>query len=611
MKLAISDELSLPLKFLSLRTVVYGGSGAGKTTYGRVVYEEATKAGVLCGAIDLKGDWWGLKSTADGRGDGIPVVIFGGEHQDVPLDEQGGASLAEIVVDLRQPFVIDLENLSRAKQMRFLAAFFERLYDKNREPLALFCDEADRYAPQKPMSPEANICLGAVEDIAKRGRKHGIFPVFINQRNASLNKGVSELCDVAVVFRTPGPRDQEAVEEWFGTKATREQRDAVMEALAGLATGTGTICSAHPDVRLFKTVPIRQPETFDSSATPEIGKRRIEPKQLAKPDLERITVRMAATIEKAKAEDPRLLRQEIQRLSTELRAARAVTPAAAPTPRKVEQPRVHAADRRRLEEALKKARGLAAQTEGAIDWLKRHIERTQETTKSLGEAAVRFTEGATAIERTLAPAVSPPPRQPAPGPGHVERVRFTTRTRLSEVPPSTGLAQHRAQAPRPTTPGPVDGEPLAKRELAILIAAAQRHPQSSTDAQLGVLSGYSPRSSSYEKGVAALRRRGLMEGAGNANRPTAAGLAAAGAVDVPPTGPELLQWWAPKLELRARTLLSVIVGAGPGGIGMEELSAKSDYSAGSSSFEKAIAKLRRIELVYPGWPARAIEEFYA
>ena len=64
MSLKIGIERALPLKFLS-------------TSFGRVLFEEATAAGVVCGAIDLKGDF---KSTANGQGDGIPIVIFGGEH---------------------------------------------------------------------------------------------------------------------------------------------------------------------------------------------------------------------------------------------------------------------------------------------------------------------------------------------------------------------------------------------------------------------------------------------------------------------------------------------------------------------------------------------------
>lgn len=338
--LQVSKHFSLPLKFLSLRKVVFGGSGSGKTASGRTLFEEATEAGVLCGAVDLKGDWWGLKASADGTHEGIPIVIFGGDHGDVPLQEDSGAITAEIVVDLRQPFVIDLENFSKGKQLRFLGAFFDRLYDKNREPLVLFCDEADRYAPQKPMSPEANICLGAAEDIAKRGRKHGIFPVFISQRNASLNKGVTELCDVAIVFRTPGPRDQEAVEDWFSTKATREQRDEVMGKLAGLATGTAIMCSAHPDVKLFATVPMRLPRTFDSSATPEIGKRAIEPKRLAKPDLEKLKARMALTIAAAKAMDPKELRRELAEVRAELARVKKQPEAKTTSVKRVEVPAI-------------------------------------------------------------------------------------------------------------------------------------------------------------------------------------------------------------------------------------------------------------------------------
>jgi len=85
-RLQIAPELSLPLEWLTLSSVVYGARGSGKTTLGSVIGEEAYKAGQRFCAIDVKGDWWGLKATADGKGAGIPVVIFGGDHQDVPLE---------------------------------------------------------------------------------------------------------------------------------------------------------------------------------------------------------------------------------------------------------------------------------------------------------------------------------------------------------------------------------------------------------------------------------------------------------------------------------------------------------------------------------------------
>lgn len=285
-KLHISPQLSLPLDWMTLATVVYGARGSGKTTLGAVVAEETSKAKQRWCAVDLKGDWYGLKSSADGKSEGIPVVVFGGDHQDVPLEEGAGAFIGETIAGLAQPAILDLEHLSKGKQVRFLAAFFEALYDRNRDPLLLLLDEAQRYAPQKPLDPEAAKCLGMVEDVVKLGRKHGIGPVLFTQRGSGLNKEVSELCDMLVAFRTPGPLDQDRVKDWLDANTTRARRDEVMGQLASLATGTAVFASGHPDLRIFGTYAVRRRETFDSSATPKVGHRKQEPKRLAQPDLE-------------------------------------------------------------------------------------------------------------------------------------------------------------------------------------------------------------------------------------------------------------------------------------------------------------------------------------
>jgi len=47
--------------------------------------------------------WWGLRSSADGTTDGLPVVIFGGDHTALPLVETAGEVLAELVADERVP----------------------------------------------------------------------------------------------------------------------------------------------------------------------------------------------------------------------------------------------------------------------------------------------------------------------------------------------------------------------------------------------------------------------------------------------------------------------------------------------------------------------------
>lgn len=342
--LAISSNLKLPLDWATLATVVYGARGSGKTCLGRVFAEEAHAAGLRFCAIDLKGDWWGLKSSADGKSEGLPVVVFGGDHQDVPLEHGAGKFVGETVAKLEQSYILDLEYFSKGKQVRFLADFFLSLYDANREPLIVLMDEAQRYAPQARMvDPESAKCLGAVEDLVKLGRKHGIAPVLFTQRGSGLNKEVSELCDMLVAFRTPGPLDQDRVKDWLDANTTKAQRDEVMGQLSGIATGTAVFASGHPDLKVFGVHAVRRPDTFDSSATPKVGQRRVEPKKLAKPDIEQLKLRMAEAIERAAADDPKALRAKLAKAEAELVKLRAkpgaqAAPAKPLPPERVEAP---------------------------------------------------------------------------------------------------------------------------------------------------------------------------------------------------------------------------------------------------------------------------------
>ena len=63
-QLRISPTLSLPLDWMTLASVVYGARGSGKTHFGAVIAEAVTKEHQRFCAIDLKGDWWGLKAGA-------------------------------------------------------------------------------------------------------------------------------------------------------------------------------------------------------------------------------------------------------------------------------------------------------------------------------------------------------------------------------------------------------------------------------------------------------------------------------------------------------------------------------------------------------------------
>lgn len=70
---------------------------------------------------------------------------------------------------------------------------------------------------------------------------------------------------------------------------------------------------------MFQLVKIRARDTFNSSATPEIGSNQCRPSILARVDLEALKNHIAATIEKVKRDDPKALRTRLTQVERELR----------------------------------------------------------------------------------------------------------------------------------------------------------------------------------------------------------------------------------------------------------------------------------------------------
>lgn len=121
--LNISPDLTLPLEAVTQTFVVYGNKGMGKSNLGTVLVEELAKNRLRFAVIDPTGVWHGLQSTPDGKRAGVPVLILGGKHGNLPLEPTGGALVADLVVDEQANVVMDLagKGWSHSDRARFVA----------------------------------------------------------------------------------------------------------------------------------------------------------------------------------------------------------------------------------------------------------------------------------------------------------------------------------------------------------------------------------------------------------------------------------------------------------------------------------------------------------
>lgn len=555
--LRVADNLTLPAEAVTQTFAILAKRGVGKTYTASVLTEEMLKAGLQVVVADPIGVWWGLRASADGQRGGLPIVVLGGDHGDVPLEAAAGETIAGLVVEERLSVVLDLSRFRKGEQTRFMTDFCERLYHKNRAPLHLVLDEADAFAPQRPMKGQERL-LGAVEDIVRRGRARGLGVTLVTQRSAVLNKDVLTQAEVLVALRTIAPQDRNAIDEWVKVHGTPEQRDELMQSLPSLPIGTAWFWSPGW-LDIFKRVKVRARETYDSSATPKVGQKLRPPRKLAEVDLSRLRARIADTIEKAKAEDPRELRRRIVELEGELRQAAAIKPKV----ERVEVPVLRESDVKQLMKA---------------------VTKLSETGTALAT-----------IAHEISAAVS----------------RSTANGRQLPLPAShngSSTSREKPPARTPRTLPPSADTKLSGGERKILAALAQ-YPQGRTKTQIAILTGYSHKGGAFNNYLSALRSKRLVEGSGDNIRITALG-AATGPYEPLPTGEELINYWLSQLGKAERSTLRILIDAYPRALSKEEVASRAGYEPSGGGFNNALSKLRTLELIQGRGELRAAEEFF-
>lgn len=552
-------RFALPIELTTQSVAILAKRGVGKSYTSAVMVEELLSAGQVPVIIDPTGAHWGLKSSADGNSAGFKVVIFGGDHADIPLEETAGEATAQAIVEQRFPAVIDLSCFRKGQFRRFITDFLETLYRLNRLPLMLIIDEADDVAPQKPFGDEARM-VGACEDVVKRGRRRGLGCVLITQRPADLAKQVLTQCEMLVAMRLVHPLDIKAVMEWVNVHADREKAAEMIGSLPSLPIGTAWFWSpGWGDI--FERVKIRKRTTFDSGATPKPGEKKIEPRELAAIDIDRLGQQIAAAVQRAKENDPAALKREIARLKADV-----------PRPQEPKEVRILTDNERatldRLVRELKEISETQAKTHGVIESVGNQVEILRSALYTRVQASAPPMH--TASKMVRAPMTMP-------GRSYFE---------------SGG--KKKSSEDRTVGPFTEQTGSLPRGEQIVLTACAQYESDGCTREQLTVLTGY--KRSSRDSFISRLKDRGMVEIRGESIVATGRGVRELGSNFTRlPVGDELAKYWLQRLPEGERMVLEIVLKAYPTPVHVDQISEKTGYKR--SSRDSFIYRLAAKKLV--------------
>ena len=256
---------------------------------------------------------------------------------------------------------------SDADKARFAHAFADRFFfRKKASPSAVhvFVEEAPEFVPQNPQREEARM-LHAFTRLEKLGRNFGVGMSLVSQRPQEVNKKALNQTELLFAFQMTGPQERKTVDGWIAEKGIYEDISA---ELPKLERGCPHVWSPAW-LKISKVIQVTRKWTFDASSTPILGKKA-EARELSPIDLERLRADMAATIEKAKADDPRELRRRIAELERQVRSQSAMEP---PRVERVEIPVLKNGQLDKTEKIIERTEALGNRLLAEVGELKRLI----------------------------------------------------------------------------------------------------------------------------------------------------------------------------------------------------------------------------------------------
>ena len=507
--------------------LIQSNSGGGKSFCLRRVLEQ-TVTHVQQLIIDPEGEFATLREKYD-------YIVCAPRGADAVASPHTAAALALALWKAGTSAILDIYELKAHERILFVRRFLEALVNAPRDiwhPTLVVIDEIHVFAPQSDKAES----LGAVIDLATRGRKRGLALVGATQRLSKLHKdAAAELLNKAI-GRTGLDVDVRRAADELGMTA----REAT-ETLRNLEPGEFFVYgpALTRAVERTKIGPV-------ATTHPQTGRREL----VAPPPSAKVRAQLAKFegLQREAEEEART----IAALSAELATVRRKLTLA-----EAQSAVPEAEVRQRIREAV----AAVEPPPPTID--PRLAEALAQVAKIAGEALSVTSDGAVPVAR------------PARG---------ATRLQPTALPASRE---------------PVNVTGLRAGAVRILQELAARAPAGYSRAQVGALTQFSPKGGTFNTYLGDLRRGGFIEERAGLVYTTELGITQLGdrVPAKPTTHAEAMALWRKALRAGAFAMLEAIVAAGSNGLTRQEVADRVGMQASGGTFNTYLGDLRRNGLI--------------
>lgn len=268
----LDDQPFNATEFATQRFAFIASSGGGKSyACGRVV-EDLARANVPVVVVDTVGIWPAIRLAADGRSPGLPFVVIGGEHADVPFVPARAGELARFILRQNASAVVDVSDLMPDERAAPMAEFFETALleiKASRRPRFFVLDEGQDLVPEHAGKGEARL-VRAVSGFVRKSRNHLCGTAILTQRPQDVSKTVLNQVGNLFVGMLFGDHERKAIARWVSSKANSAAAHEQIKHLAELQPGDFFFWSPSWQ-KLFGKFRFAAKWTFDGSSTTPIG----------------------------------------------------------------------------------------------------------------------------------------------------------------------------------------------------------------------------------------------------------------------------------------------------------------------------------------------------